>query len=256
LIRVKLINEKSGFKVDLMKFNFCLPLVVDSVEEVDSTLKKHLLEGEFSFAEVWLDHIELNSTFNFEELFNWSQKLAQTFTPKLIFVFRRLALAATKLTTDQRLQLIKEIAKSNNLIDLDIFDQQQELITLKDKQERVNLICSYHNYSKTPPIDDLLKIVAEMKTFKPQIYKLACFCESDEDSLRLMDLQQQLIRKELKSVVLGMGERGKITRITNTLWGNELVFAPLLGIHETAPNQLTLDDYKSILSVFTSKIYI
>lgn len=82
-------------------------------------------------------------------------------------------------------------------------------------------------------------IIKAMSRNRPKIFKIATFCRSKKDALRLLDILQTLKKEGKKCIVLGMGKFGIITRIFGSLWGNEMIFAPLTIIEQSAPGQLT-----------------
>jgi 3-dehydroquinate dehydratase len=69
------------------------------------------------------------------------------------------------------------------------------------------------------------------------------------DALKLLLLQQNLAVQKKKHIVLGMGEFGTITRVYGTLWGNELIYAPIVKQEASAPGQLTKKELKDIFSI-------
>lgn len=216
-----------------MKQKYCLPIIKSKKDEVLKIISKN--KALYDFFEVWLDYIEdLNLDF--------IKDLNKKFRGKLIFLFRRQSLETPKIDSKKRAEILNLLSKFNCLVDLDI-SQRQELQHSKE----VKLICSYHNYKETPSKEKLEEIIQLMKKYNPEIYKISTFCKTDSDALRLLDLLNKLKEKNLKCIVLGMGEKGIITRIGGAIAGNEMNFTPSTLREESASGQLTKAELEKIL---------
>lgn len=221
-----------------MKIKYCLPIIKSSKEEVLQEILQNI--DNYDFFEVWLDYIE-DLDKNFIEI------LLNKFNDKLILLFRRQNLERGKLSVDFRREIIKLLDSSDNLLDLDIFDQKEDLEFVNQNNLRIKKIVSYHNYEQTPALDELQKITEEMDKFNPDILKVSTFCQNKEDGLKLLSLILMLKKNNKKFIILGMGEDGLITRIFGALWGNELSFAPVDLKEKSAEGQLTKGQLENIL---------
>lgn len=219
-----------------MKINYCLPIIKDSKKEVLKSLK---VKG-FNFYEVWLDYIK-----DLDEKFMLS--LAKKFKRKMIFVFRRKNLEPNKLTMDKRRNLISLLSKFDVFLDLDFLTQHEELEFLRKNNTKAKLILSYHHYKETPSLEYLENLINKMKMYHPDIFKVSTFCQREEDSLNLLNLLLKLREQRLKYIVLGMGQKGLITRIFGTSWGNEMTFTPQDLKERSAEGQMTKKQLQLIL---------
>lgn len=219
-----------------MRIKYCLPIIRNSKKEV---LKSLDIKG-FDFYEVWLDYIlDLDEKFLLD--------LAADFKGKIIFVFRRQNLRPIKLSPVRRKEIISLLSKLKVFFDIDFLTQHEELEFLKMSNTEFKLILSYHNYKETPNLDYLKNLVNKMERYNPYIIKLATFCKSEKDSLRLLTLILELKDKGIKYIVIGMGEKGLITRIFGSIWGNAVTFAPKILSGKSAPGQLTKTQMETIL---------
>lgn len=218
--------------------NYCLPIIKNKKADVLTTIEQN--EKEYQFFEVWLDYIK-----NFDEAF--LTQLINLLGEKLIVVFRRQHLEKPMMDQQKRLTMLALLKNADAIVDLDI-SQAEELKTTNN-----NLLLSYHNYDNTPSNDALQKIITTMEQYHPTIYKIATMCQTEQDALRLLELQQALKQQNKKHIVLGMGEYGTITRIFGTLWGNEMIFAPKEKSEASAPGQLTKEQLEKILKRITKE---
>lgn len=222
-----------------MHIKYCLPIIKHTKEEVLYMMQKN---QEYEYFEIWLDYIA-------DVDIDFVKQLVTDFEEKVVLLFRRQNLEEIHMDIQQRKDIIPLLENTNVLLDLDITMQQEELDFIKENNLNIQLICSYHNYGETPTLDELTKIITEMDYYAPAMYKLATFCQTENDAITLLQTLQILKHQEKKYIVLGMGEKGSITRIFGTLWGNEMIFAPKEKIENSAPGQLTKTQLRTIFSV-------
>lgn len=221
-----------------MKDKYCLPIIKTNATEVLEMIDQH--KDDYGYFEVWLDYIEdLNLDF--------ISDLVNKYPDRIIFVLRRQNLDPVKMPQQQRMKVLDLITDKNCLIDLDITIQAEELNYLKNSGKDKNLLISYHNYELTPADNELQKIIDEMESYSPGIIKLSTMCNSKDDALRLLTLEQQLLKAGRKHIVLGMGKDGQITRVFATLWGNALAFVPETSDDESAKGQITREKLDRIM---------
>ena len=213
---------------------YCLPIIEDSKEKVLTRISEN---PDYDFYEIWLAY-----TKDLDTDFVW--KISEKFNGKLIFLFRKQNLEKTDLEKDLKEKIIKLLENSDNLLDLDIKDQKEELDFVRENKLGNKLIVSYHNYDKTPELEE---IINEIEKFDFSIIKIACFCNEPEDSIKLLQILLKLKRGGKKYIVLGMGDQGKIVRIYGALWGNAMNFAPTNKDERSAPGQITKKQLEEIL---------
>jgi len=213
-----------------MKMKFCLPIIRNSKNEVAVMIRENL--NDFDLFEVWLDHIQdLDNQF--------ITALMSLLKERLIIVLRRNNSEDTVMNFNRRCQVIKLLHNQPVMLDLDIASQRKELLFALQNKITVSLIISYHNFRRTDSEQKLERIINLMEGFRPKIYKIAAFCQNENDVVRLLSLLLQLKKSNRKCIVLGMGRNGIITRIFGSLWGNELIYAPKVLSQQSAEGQLT-----------------
>jgi 3-dehydroquinate dehydratase I len=213
-----------------MPINYCLPILQSGKDEILDTIQQH--NESYRYFEVWLDYVnDVNEAF--------IARLIELLGERLIVLFRRERLAAVKLPLQPRLKILEQISGSLAYVDLDIGTQTAELEHIRQRSLDVKLIASYHNYEQTPDSMRLKEIIDTMTEYGPSIYKVSARCNSPDDALRLLQQLLELKAAGRRAIVLGMGKQGMATRIFGSLWGNEMVFAPLDEASKSAPGQLT-----------------
>lgn len=222
-----------------MKPKFCLPIIKTNKADVLKTIQKNIKD--FDYFEVWVDHVN-------DVDVQFIKKLINLLKGKLIIVFRRNDLNDMKINFDMRFKLIKLLDNQPAVLDLDI-KQEREFNIIKDNNMNISLIASIHDYNKTPSDEEIFKIIKIMSKNKPKIFKIATFCQSEVDALKLLDILLNLKKEGKKCIVIGMGKFGLITRVFGTLWGNEMIYTPNTITEQSASGQLTKNQLITIFNI-------
>jgi len=104
------------------------------------------------------------------------------------------------------------------------------------------VLMSFHDPAKTPPTAALERIIGNCLREGADAVKIACRVRSSADNARLLGLLDG--RRPL--VVVGMGQKGKITRIVAPLIGSLFTYASLRSGKETADGQIEAGTLREI----------
>ena len=99
-------------------------------------------------------------------------------------------------------------------------------------------IVSHHDFERTPPANDIASI---LNSNSAEITKGAFTVHSFSDLMSILNASKMIDRKH---VLLGMGEIGTVTRLRQSILGNEFTFG-YVG-EPTAPGQLSADDMETL----------
>lgn len=128
-------------------------------------------------------------------------------------------------------------------IELDADTYYAKEIIKTARQYRREIIFSYHNFDMTPELQELKAQVDFARRAGADVIKIACQVNYTKDIQTLMSLYLEGERM----VVIGMGEKGFVTRVAAPFMGAEFTFAsPGRGL-ETAPGQIDWHKLSSIL---------
>jgi len=103
----------------------------------------------------------------------------------------------------------------------------------------IKLILSHHNYSETPPIENLKGIRNAAFNAGANIFKLASKVNTKNDVIHLLSL----LEDEREQIIIGMGELGKIVRVTAPYLGSLFTYVSSANA-ETATGQLDASQVK------------
>ncbi len=211
---------------------------MDDWQNIRDTIASH--QHTTHYFEVWLDYVD---DLSIDEV----TALVHAFPNRIIYLFRRADLEPPRMGSTSRRSLLALLLSLPVIIDLDITAQSSDLNHIAKLPRNARLITSYHNYVKTP--QDLQPIIDTMRTYQPDVFKVASKCHSQSDAARLITLKAQLNEGSIRNIVVGMGEEGRLARMLCDIWGNELIFAAESEQTVTAPGQFTRQELEKIESI-------
>ena len=149
-------------------------------------------------------------------------------------------------TEKERISILKLIAEFDPYL-LDV-----EYNTLKNKElykflkaSKVNLLVSWHDFSKTPSKDCLKNMAKKMARFSKNI-KIVTTARTIDDTLRILALYR-LKSTSTRLIAFAMGDYGRMSRIICTRLGSPFTYVSLGK--PIAPGQFSLDEMQSIFSL-------
>lgn len=196
----------------------CIALAELSFEECLNAVKTH------DFVEIRIDLLSLTKE-QMTMLFAANKNLLATCRPG-------------KYPEDKRKALLLYAIEAGAAyvdIEMEASDDFKDEVIKAAHQKGCQIIISYQDFEKTPPRAELEHIVRWCSEFNPDVIKIACMVNSPRDNARLMGL----LDTDKRMLVLGIGEKGKITRIIAPLLGSFCTFAPYETGKITGPGQLS-----------------
>ena len=210
----------------MKKIKICTPVIGKTLEEFLNNLDQ--VQGVSDIVELRVDKIKNLSK-------NDLQLVRERTTKQAIFTSRR-----------------KEIIL--NVLDLGFDFIDIDLSLIKDfnlpKKIKSNIIISFHDFKKTPDVNKLEAILNKIREFKPKIIKISTMVNNKQD---VSNLFKFLLNKKVdeKIIMVGMGKKGKITRIFGPLFGSFLTFASTQR-GESAPGQIDIEKMKDFYKLLVT----
>jgi 3-dehydroquinate dehydratase-1 len=143
----------------------------------------------------------------------------------------------------------KIILGSLHLIDLVDIELRSEIlndVVSSAKANKIGVIVSYHDFEKTPPKNEIEKIIRREKKAGADFAKVAFQANSSHDVLELLWAADKM-SKEIKVVTISMGTAGSISRVAAQAFGSSITYASTRK--KTAPGQLSLEETRKILNI-------
>ena len=214
----------------------CLPVVENNIDEAIKKAEEYL-----KIADLVEFRIDFMENVNEEDI----EKLAKY--PCIITVRPDWEGGYWKEDNEKRLKLIKKAIEYNaKYVDIELREKRnKEIVKFRDEtNSKTKIIVSYHDFEKTPSKNELINIVEDSLKIG-DIAKFATMVNNKEDILNILEV----INKYSGRVIgIGMGEKGKITRILGVYFGSILTFASYKG-KSSAPGQIDIFTLKKILEL-------
>lgn len=197
------------------------------------------------FAEVRIDAMDVTVE-DMQKIFSKPLALIATFMPSGPDV-------KSQMTADdgtRKKYLIAAIEAGAKYVDVEIQSDsvfRNEIIE-KAKKKNCKVIISFHDFRTTPDMEKLEEIAALCFREGADIAKIACKVNNERDNLRLLRLLDNADYQG-KTVVIGMGDRGRITRIAAPLLGSPFTFASVSKGRETAEGQIEKDRLEQLIGL-------
>ena len=207
----------------------CVSLAEKTVQDCQK-----VLEG-IEFAEIRLDRMKTVPS-EVEKLFGSHPKLMATCRPG---PYRR----------EMRLKLLSTaIAAGASYVDIEV-DADAEYtraVLAATKKNRCRVIVSYHNTKGTPGKSELKSILRACFDSGGDLAKIACHVREEKENVRLLSL----LEDDENVLVIGLGQKGRKTRILAPLLGSPFTYASLSKGKETAEGQLDWKTLKNLIETF------
>ncbi|OPY81249.1 MAG: 3-dehydroquinate dehydratase [Syntrophorhabdus sp. PtaU1.Bin153] len=208
-------------------------ICVSIAERTTETCLK-ALEG-LDFAEIRMEGMDL-TTEDIRTIFSQRLILMATCRPGVLEDGKRRGL------------LISAVEAGARYVDIEVGSDSRYRQPIVDaaRAHGCQVVMSFHDYKKTPPLKTLKQIIALCFAEGGDVAKIACKVHSERDNARLLSLfDREKPGSDL--VVVGMGEQGKITRIVAPFLGSPFTYASLAEGKETAAGQVSKNRLESIM---------
>lgn len=227
--------------------SICVPLVAATFEEARAQVVR-LAAKKPDLIEVRLDYLGDLTPRTTGELLGELKRLCQF---PLLATFRRQEEGgASPLAEPERLSILEAALESGAIKFLDVelrtgADGREKLITAA-RQRSVGSIISYHDFAKTPGLDELRELMAELAATGADILKLAVFPREPLDALNLLTVTHEAHANwpDRQLITMAMGGLGGFTRLAGPLYGSALTFA--VGEKSSAPGQPDIDTVRKL----------
>jgi 3-dehydroquinate dehydratase-1 len=192
-------------------------MICVSLTEPTAAACRHALNG-LDLAEIRLERMRIGPE-GVRRIFSRHRRLVATCRPGVVSEKRRLAL----------LRAAIRAGAAYVDIELEAGDGFREGIIRAARARNCRVIISFHDFKKTPRRAELERTIILARSFGADIVKIACLVRARRDSARLLGL----LDSATPLIVVGMGEKGKLTRLPRRSW--EASSPTLLSVKERRP---------------------
>lgn len=209
-------------------------MICVSISECSAGRCLEALEG-LDFAEIRMEGMNLAME-DIQQIFSQPVKLIATCRPGYLPDRTRKSF------------LLDAIQAGTSYVDIEIESESAYKMEIIEAARRkgCQVIISFHNYMRTPGLERLRAIISQCFAEGADVAKIACRVLSEGDSARLLGLYSRK-QMEKKLLVVGMGEKGKITRIMAPFLGSPFSYAARTAGQETADGQIPKERLEAIM---------
>ncbi|MFA6106532.1 MAG: type I 3-dehydroquinate dehydratase [Patescibacteria group bacterium] len=217
-----------------MNLRICAVVTGKNLKEFLANLKK--AQKQTDWVELRADYIK---NFNVHDI----AKIKAAVSKHAIFTCRKPGEGGNFRSSEkERLAILNAALKSGfDFVDIELSAISKVKIPAAPISSKI--ICSFHDFNKTSSLSQLKKIAEKMEKTKAQVIKIVTMVKTESDNQKLFELLAGK-KSGMEMIVLGMGEKGKITRLLSPLRGGYLTFAS--ASVATAPGQISVKELKSI----------
>lgn len=133
-------------------------------------------------------------------------------------------------------------------VEIEAADEFRNAIAALALRHKTRLIVSYHNYRRTPGQRFLRGTVRDTFRSGADLAKVACMVNGPDDNLHLIDLLKMRAYTG-KLIVVGMGEMGRIVRVTSLFMGCPFTYAFGNEDQPLAPGQMSARSLKTVMEL-------
>lgn len=141
--------------------------------------------------------------------------------------------------------ILKAAEKGFKYVDLELATDTLPKAVKELKKIGLKIIISSHNFTKTPSLPEMLRIINKEKKAGADICKLITTASTTADNTVCLNLVSK-VSKQADIICFAMGKLGVISRIFSPLVGAYLTFATPVKGRESASGQLTVKDMQKI----------
>lgn len=220
----------------------CIPIREKTLQKAQQQVRKAAKHTDF--IEIWMDSFPVeNLKLNLKKLIKMAQK------PVIVVCRATQEKGGFRSSEKQRVErLALAIQAGAKFIDVGLHTEPKLIKRLKGecRKHHAKLIVSAHIWKNTPEMGGLEKLLLRAKKLGADIVKIATFVRNWPDNVVLFELTALAKKIGQKVIIIGMGEKGKISRIGCPLLGSFLTYVALDEKSKTAPGQLTIDEFRTL----------
>ncbi|MGC1133330.1 MAG: type I 3-dehydroquinate dehydratase [Nitrososphaeraceae archaeon] len=152
-----------------------------------------------------------------------------------------------------RLSIIGSSIKAKPaFIDIELSTSEKDRNKIIDlaKENNVGVICSYHDFNKTPSETEIHKIYQEMSKTQSDLIKMVFTPHSNKDARTILKSNYDLRYEKIPYTLFGMGKAGQNTRLLSLLLGSCLTYCSIESNSNTQNGlfQISVEEMKRYFS--------
>ena len=251
---MKLITIKN-FTIGSGMPKICLPIVGTTEEEICAQARS--FSGYHCDIAEW--RVDWFADVDDRSKFEQTARALRSVLPDtpILLTFRTKEEGGERAISDEDYRALYYFAARSGLIDLldvELFrgdDTVRDIISFAHECD-VAVVVSNHNFTETPPQEEIVSRLQNAQALGADILKIAVMPQTPRDVLTLLAATEQAHRLCSQPLItMSMGALGAVSRIAGETFGSAVTFGA--AGKASAPGQIAADDLYRILSVLHSE---
>jgi 3-dehydroquinate dehydratase-1 len=149
-------------------------------------------------------------------------------------------------------ELCAEVCGSGfaDLVDCEMASAPADMRTVREASRRhgVGLVCSYHDFQRTAPADELLAHYRRAQDLGGDVGKVSVMARTVQDALTLLAATSRAAQTlDIALIGVSMGPHGAISRIAGFAYGSALTFG--VATRGSAPGQMPIGELRTAIEI-------
>lgn len=156
------------------------------------------------------------------------------------------------ISEEQVLEMYRAVARSGavDFLDYELSCEPKHFAAAVElaRETDTKLIASFHNFQKTPSVEEIVAKFVAMEKAGADVAKVAVMPQGLEDVLTVLQATLEGQKKiSLPIISMSMGAYGSLSRLFGWVFGSSVSFA--VGQKASAPGQVPIEDLRKVLDV-------
>lgn len=164
-----------------------------------------------------------------------------------------------KIDEQYRIDIIKTTAGTGlvDAVDIELSSGQDSIdcVIEQCRRKNVSVIVSYHNFNKTPAVEEIVDILIKEQEAGADIGKVAVMPCNMKDVISLLDASLIFDERHdsIPAVTVSMSGKGTISRVAGFMFGSSITFSS--GLTASAPGQLSVQELRTTMDVLKKHLH-
>ena len=227
----------------------CAPLVGGTRDAVLAEAAQ-ALAAQADIVEWRVDHFKnINET---SQVIDTGHALRRALPLPILFTRRSAGEGGQKISISEQqvVELYAEVCAAGfaDLVDWEMALPQIEKVREEARRHGVGVVCSFHDFARTPPLADLAAHYRRAQQLGGDVAKVSVMARGSEDVLTLLAATQQASQTlTLPLIGVSMGPHGALSRTIGFAFGSALTFGVAAGA--SAPGQMPIGELRAAIEI-------
>lgn len=241
-------NSKNIVKQMQKRPFICTSITSDNKRGFITTAKKAVMGGA-DLAELRIDFLKDPSPENIKQI------ISESPIPLIVTNRNKENRGTFKGSESLRISLLHSAIEAKPAfvdIELHAESSSRDEIIQSAHAKHVSVICSYHDFQKTPSAEEMIDTYKEICETGADLAKMVYTPHTEQDLIEIFKATQALQKEKTPYALFGMGEMGQITRLLCHVIGSCLTYCAVKPDPNNGLFQISLKETKSLFDTVSA----